>query len=118
MNKYVKARADNLAKKEAKETLELKKYMDKYVRNNVKRLVYAYTHGDPSQILRAKYHEFNSPAVRVAVVTRVLDELYHKGLKFTVVSLSDDYKDFDVIRQVFFYDGPGMPKHQYKPEEE
>lgn len=118
MNKYVQARVDYLAKKEAKEALVLKQRMDRFVRNNVRRLVYAYTHGAPYQILSAKYAEFNSSAIRVAVVTRVLDELYHKGLKFTVVSLSGDNKDFDVIRQVFFYDGTDTPRHQYEPKEE
>lgn len=118
MNKYVKARVDYLAEKKAKETRELKKRMDRFVRTKVKLLVYMYTHGAPSYILRAKYAEFNSSAIRVAVVTRVLDELYHKGLKFTVVSLSDDNRDFDVIRQVFFYDGTDTPRHQYEPEEE
>ena len=117
MNKYVKARVDCLAKKKVKETRELKKRMDKFVRNNVERLVYAYTHGHPSATLRARYTEFNSSAIRVAVVKRVLDALYHKGLKFTVGVFSDDSRDYDVIRDVYFYDGTDTPKNQYEPEE-
>lgn len=118
MNKYVKARVDYLEKQKAKESRELKKRMDKFVRTNVKSLLYAYTHGVPYYILRARFTEFNSSAIRVAVVTRVLDELYHKGLKFTVVSLSNDNGVYDVVRQIYFYDGTDTPRNQYEPEEE
>lgn len=117
MNKYVKARADYIEKQKAKEVREIKRRMNKFVRSNVKRLVYSYTHGHPSQILRAKYPEFNSHAVRSAVITRVLDALYYKGLKFTVGSLSND-EDYDIVRAIYFYDGPGTPITQYKPKED
>lgn len=118
MNKYVKARVDYMAKKEAKDAIALKKRMDRFVRNNVKRLLYMYTHGAPAQILRARFTEFNSSAIRVAVVTRVLDELYHKGLKFTVGILSDDNADYDVVREIRFYCVSDAPVYLYKPKEE
>lgn len=117
MNKYVKARVDYLEKKKAKESLALKKRMDRFVRNNVRRLVYAYTHGDPYQILSAKYTDFHSSAIRVAVVTRVLNELYHKGLKFTVGILSDDNADYDVVREIRFYGISDAPVYLYEPKE-
>lgn len=118
MNKYVQARVDYIAKMKAKEAIGLKKRMDKFIRTNVKSMVYAYTHGVPYYILRARFTEFNSSAIRVAVVTRVLDELYHKGLKFTVGILSDDNADYDVVREIRFYGISDAPVYLYKPKEE
>lgn len=117
MNKYVKARANYIEKERARETRRIKRRMNKFVRSEVKRLVYMYTHGAPAQTLRASYTEFNSYAVRTAVTTRVLNELYYKGIKFTVGILSND-SDYDVVRAIYFYGASDAPTDLYKPEEE
>lgn len=117
MNKYVKARANYIEKERARETRRTKRRMNKFIRTNVKRLVHMYTHGAPSQILRVRYPDFMSSAVRTAITTRVLNELYYKGIKFSVGILSND-ADYDTVRAIYFYGASDAPTDLYKPEEE
>jgi len=117
MNKYVKARANYIEKERAKETRKIKRRMNKFIRSEVKSFVHMYTHGVQYAILRVRFPDFPSPAVRTAVVTRVLNELYYKGIKFRIEDLSAG-PDYDIVHAIYFYGVSDAPVNLYKPKED